>query len=198
MVMQGEELRPDQMMDVYRQSWTSRQEKIKFFNGDNELSLLNRAEQLLTVFHDSFNPEVTILGVEEFFAVDLDDVPPLQGYIDLIEQSPSGRIAVVDLKTASRKSSENAAHGNLQLTAYALGAESLGFDPDELLLRLDVLVKTKIPDFVRYETTRTPQQRDRFIKTAKQVWNGIAREVWFPNEDWHCTQCPFAGPCNEW
>jgi putative RecB family exonuclease len=186
------------MMDVYRQAWTSRQEKVKFFNGDTEQSLRDRAEQLLTVFHESFNPAVAVLGVEEFFAVDLDDMPPFQGYIDLIEQSPDGRIAVVDLKTAARKSTDNATHSNLQLTAYCIGAESLGFNPDELVLRLDVLVKTKIPDFVRYETRRTAWQRDRFVKTVKQVWNGIEREVWFPNEDWHCSQCPYAKPCNDW
>lgn len=198
MVLQGDQLKPSQMLDVYRQAWLGRQEKVKFFNGDNEASLLNRAEQLLTVFHESFNPAVVVLGVEEFFAVDLAGVPPLQGYIDLIEQSPEGRITVVDLKTASRKSSDNAAHANLQLTAYSLGAESLGFDPDELLLRLDVLVKTKVPDFVRYETCRTASQRDRFTKIVRQVWNGIEREVWFPNEDWHCTQCAFAEPCSNW
>jgi putative RecB family exonuclease len=100
MVLQGDELKPGQMLDVYRQAWVSRREQVRFFNGDNETSLLDKAEQLLTVFHESFNPAVAILGVEEFFAMDLGNVPPFQGYIDLIEQSPEGRIAVVDLKTA--------------------------------------------------------------------------------------------------
>jgi RecB family exonuclease len=103
---------------------------------------------------------VQILGIEEFFEMPFDeDVPPFQGYIDLIEQSAEGVVSVVDLKTAARKPTKAQAGSNLQLTAYTLGAEALGFDPDQLNLRLDVLTKTKNPELVRYETTRSTGKR---------------------------------------
>ena len=74
---------------------------------------------------------------------------------------------MVDLKTTSKKLADSSVHSNLQLTAYSLGAEALGFDPDQLTLRLDVLTKTKSPELVRCETRRTQGDRERFVKLVK-------------------------------
>ncbi len=197
--MEGDGLRVDQMVDVYTQAWRSDAESpIRFFNGDNENSFLEKAYHLLGVFHDGFDLQTEVLGVEEFFEMNLDGLPPLIGYIDLIEKSPDETISLIDLKTASKKLTAANVNSNLQLTAYSLGAERLGFDPEQLGLRLDVLLKTKTPELVRYETTRTQRDRERFVKMVTQVWNGIERGVWFPKEDWHCSQCPYSQPCEDW
>ena len=84
----GDTLRPDQMLDVYRQAWTNRNgEEVRYSNGDNKEALQEKARQVLSVYHDSFDPSVEILGIEEFFEFSIDEsVPPFQGYIDLIEQ----------------------------------------------------------------------------------------------------------------
>ncbi len=196
--LEGDALRADQMVDVYRGTWREAQ-NVKYFNGDNEESLLEKARHLVNLFHEQVNPEVTVLGVEEFFELQLaKEVPPLHGYIDLIEADQNGQITVADLKTASKKLAHNAAHGNLQLTAYSLGATALGFDPDQLMLRLDVLTKTKSPELVRYETTRTEAERERFVKLVKTVWAAIENHAFFPKEDWHCAQCAWADHCREW
>jgi putative RecB family exonuclease len=195
--LEGDELRPDQLLDVYRDTWRSK-ESVKFFNGDNENSLMQKASLMLSVFHESCDPSVCVLGVEEFFEVPLGGLPPFHGYIDLIEQSVDGTIAIVDLKTASKKLTDANVHGNLQLTAYSLGAEALGFEPNALNLRLDVLTKTKNPEMVKHHTTRTEDDRRRFIKLLYQIWNGIEQGVWFPREDWHCGQCAWAKQCADW
>jgi putative RecB family exonuclease len=195
--LEGDELRPDQMLDVYRDTWRQAG-KIKFFNGDNEQKLVAKAEELLSVFHDAYDPSNQVLGVEEFFELPLEGLPPFHGYIDLIEESADGEISIVDLKTASKKLSDSNVHSNLQLTAYALGAEALGFDPDQLNLRLDVLTKTKTPEMVKYETRRIEEDRQRFLRLVYSVWNGIERGVFFPKEDWHCSQCAWAKQCSEW
>ncbi len=196
----GDTLRPDQMLDVYRQAWASRNgEEIRFCNGDNEESLEEKARHVLTVCHESFDPSVEILGIEEFFEVSISNtVPVLQGYIDLIEQDAGGAVTVVDLKTAARKLSNGQVHSNLQLTAYAIGAQALGFNPDQLTLRLDVVTKTKTPELVRYETTRTEHERERFCKLVTNVWHAIERETWFPRHDWLCQQCAWVEPCGKW
>jgi putative RecB family exonuclease len=195
--LEGEELRPDQMLDVYRDAWRQAA-KIKFFNGDNEEKLEKKAEELLTVFHNAHDPSSELLGVEEFFELPLGGLPPFHGYIDLIEQDSEGKVTIADLKTASKKLSDSNVHSNLQLTAYALGGEALGFDPDSLTMRLDVLTKAKNPEMVRYETTRNEDDRYRFIRLVYSVWNGIEREVFFPKEDWHCSQCAWAKQCSDW
>lgn len=195
--LEGDELRPDQMLDVYRGTWSGT-ENVKYFNGDAEESLLQKANQLINVFHAEVNPEVTVLGVEEFFQLEIPGLPPFHGYIDLIEGTTDGGAVVVDLKTTAKKPGENNAHSNLQLTAYSLGASVLGFDPNQLTLRLDVLTKTKSPELVRYETTRTEAERERFVKLVKKVWSAIEHHAFFPREDWHCAQCAWADHCREW
>jgi putative RecB family exonuclease len=195
--LEGDTIRPDQMLDVYRDTWQNA-EGIKYFNGDNEESLLKKAEQLISVFHEQVDPQITVLGVEEFFEFKIAGVPPFQGYIDLIEESPEGIITVADLKTAAKKLGDNNVHSNLQLTAYSLGAEALGFDPDSLTMRLDVITKTKSPEMVRYETTRTVAERERFVKLVKRVWHAIEHHAFFPREDWHCSQCAWAVHCRDW
>ncbi|MGW8251676.1 MAG: RecB family exonuclease, partial [Anaerolineales bacterium] len=62
---------------------------------------------------------------------------------------------MADLKTSARKPANGSVHQNLQLTAYSVGVEALGFAPETVNLRLDVLTKTKEPQIVRLETTRT-------------------------------------------
>lgn len=117
--------------------------------------------------------------MEEFFEFNIEGVPPFQGFIDLIEESADGIITVADLKTAAKKLGDSNVHSNLRLTAYSLGAEALGFDPDSLIMRLDVITKTKIPELVKYETTRTEEDRHRFIKLANHVWQAIERHAFF-------------------
>jgi putative RecB family exonuclease len=195
--LEGDPIRPDQIVDVYRENWRGA-EGIRFFNGDNEDSLLAKAQQLISVFHGQVDPDVTVLGVEEFFEFQVEGVPPFHGYIDLIEQDQEGRVTVADLKTASKKLTGGSVHSNLQLTAYSIGAGSLGFDPEQLTLRLDVLTKTKNPELTRYETTRSQQERDRFVKLVRQVWHSIEHHAFYPKEDWHCGQCAWADHCREW
>jgi putative RecB family exonuclease len=195
--LEGDPIRPDQMLDVYRDTWRNA-EGVKFFNGDNEESLLAKAQQLISVFHEQVDPHVTVVGVEEFFEFQVEGVPPFQGFIDLIEESPDGAVTVADLKTAAKKMADNAVHSNLQLTAYSIGAGALGFDPDQLTLRLDVLTKTKNPEMTRYETRRTEAERERFVRLVKQVWLAIEHHAFFPREDWHCGQCAWADHCREW
>lgn len=196
----GDTLSPDEMVDVYRQAWASRDGgEVRFFNGDNESTLTEKASQILSVFHNSFDPTVQILGIEEFFEVQLArEVPPFRGYIDVIEQRTDGTITVADLKTCSKKPSAAQVHGNLQLTGYSLGAQALGFDPEQLALRLDVLTKTKNPEMVRLETSRTKADRERFVKLVKHVWLSIEGNAFFPREDWQCSQCAWAEHCKEW
>ena len=195
----GDCLRIDQLVDIYRQAWSSREkEGIRYFNGDSAEALLEKAERLLEVFFVRLDPTMSVIGVEEFFQFEIEDCPPLQGYIDLIEYDTDGIATVSDLKTAARKPAASQANQSLQLTCYTLGAAALGFDTNRLNLRLDVLTKTKNPELVRLETTRTDEDRRRFIKLVKHVWNAIEREAFFPKQDWHCSQCQYKTTCASW
>jgi len=83
------------------------------------------------------------------------------------------------------------------ITCYSLGAKALGFNGDTRF-RFDVILKTQSPELIRYETTRTDADRERFVKLVKSVWQGIRKEVFFPRADWQCSQCAWAPPCQKW
>jgi putative RecB family exonuclease len=198
--LEGDPLSTGQVHDVYRQAWEShsKERPIRFFNGDTAETLATKAKRMLEVFHESFDPGVQIIGIEEPFEVDLGKrIPPLVGWIDAVELAPDGTVSVVDLKTASKRYSDNTVHSNVQLTCYSLGAQTLGFNGDTRF-RLDVLLKTQHPELIRYETTRNDTDRERFLKLVKSVWQGIKKEVFFPKADWQCGQCPFLDHCKNW
>ncbi|MFC1835411.1 RecB family exonuclease [Thermodesulfobacteriota bacterium] len=196
--LEGDSLRADQMLDVYRQAWQSREEDARFFNGDDAQSLENKAQQMLTAFAQAHDPSTTVIGVEERFQVEFNGLPPFVGFIDLIEQPNGGPVCIVDLKTAARKPTDFQIHNNMQLTAYSTGAGALGFDTRNLKLRLDELTKTKKPEMVRYETMRTERNQERFVKLVDKVWNAIQRDCWFPRENWHCAQYAYQEHCKNW
>jgi putative RecB family exonuclease len=193
---------------VYLNAWReSKGVEIRCSNGDSEEKLLKKAEDLLTLWHSAQYGMTEVLGVEEGFSVDMAeladhlslDLPPLIGYVDHIIKQPDGSIALIDLKTAARKPSQVQADQSLQLTAYSLGATALGFDPDELALRLDYLLKGTQPDLVSLETTRSEDDRRRFVKMITRVWKGITNAVFFPKVDWYCrSSCGYQTQCAEW
>jgi len=198
--LENDPLSTGQMHDVYRQIWnsTAKEKTIRFFNGESVEVMDTKAKKMLDVFLQSFDPSVQIIGIEEPFEVDMGKrMPPLVGWIDAVELAADGTVSVVDLKTASKRYSDNTVHSNLQLTCYSIGALTLGFNGDTRL-RLDVLLKTASPELVRYETTRTDAHRERFLKLVKHVYQGIKKEVFYPKQDWHCSQCPFTAQCEDW
>jgi putative RecB family exonuclease len=198
--LEGDPLSPSQVHDVYRQAWESHSQErpIRFFHNDAVETLTTKAKGMLDVFHESFDPAVQIIAIEEPFEVNLGKrIPPLVGWIDAVELASDGTVSVVDLKTASKRYSDHTVHSNVQLTCYSLGAKVLGFN-GETRFRLDVLLKGQNPELIRYQTSRNEADRERFLKLVKSVWHGIKKEVFFPKADWQCGQCAFAGPCSQW
>ncbi len=203
----GDRLTPDEMLMVYRNNWNgSADAEIRYSNGETEEKLTKKAEDMLNVWHSAQDADVEVLGVEEPFSVDIGKmadypglgVPPLVGFIDHILKQPDGTMALVDLKTAARKPTQLQINQTLQLTAYSLGAAELGFNPDDLTLRLDYLMKGSNPDLIRYETTRNENDRRRFVKIVTRVWKGITNSIFFPHPDWYCQSCGYQSICAEW
>ncbi len=206
--LEGEDLSADNMIDVYRESWRGCEgPPIQYTNGDTEKKLLKKASDILTLRHSRQDPSIEVYGVEEPFTVDLSDkgdypgngLPPLVGYVDHILKQPDGNITLIDLKTAAKKPSQLQVDQTLQLTAYSLAAEALGFNPDELTLRLDYLIKSATPDLVTFETVRSQEDRRKFVKMLMSVWKSIETSIFYPKYDWYCrSSCGYQRQCAEW
>ncbi|PYM12562.1 MAG: PD-(D/E)XK nuclease family protein, partial [Candidatus Rokuibacteriota bacterium] len=62
---------------------------------------------------------------------------------------------VVDLKTSGRKYTDLQVEASLQLTVYSYATAMNGLaDQEDLRLRFDVLTKTRVPELLRYLTSR--------------------------------------------
>jgi len=119
--------------------------------------------------------------------------------MDLIEEDESGTIIITDFKTSGKAYSKDEVDLNQQLTLYQLALKAMGYHNREILLKFDTLIKTKISKFEQYWTTRSESDEQRLIRKATQVWNGISKGVYIPNDtSWKCKNCSYAQACNEW
>ena len=146
------------------------------------------------------NDNYRVLAIEEAFTFDLADIPvPVIGAIDLVEEDEAGTIIITDHKTAARSYSANDIDRNMQMTIYQMAAKSNGFADREILLRFDCLIKTKKPKFESYYTIRTENDEKRMIKKIQQVWNGISKGVFVPNDSsYRHKNCQYRQICDKW
>jgi putative RecB family exonuclease len=201
--LEGDPLRTDQMVDVYRGEWIgSEGQKIRYPARESQDSLLNKAGELFDLFVDQYDTGAEVIAVEESFTMDLNelindgpgDIPPLAGYVDAIIQN--GSTALIDYKTSSRKPNGDA--NAMQLVAYSLGATTLGYEPNELTYRYEYLVKTAKPELVTCPVRIDDNDRRRFLKTTARVWKAIQSEIFFPNPSYLCSSCGYQRQCKEW
>ena len=202
-ILEADPLRPDQLLDVYREEWRgSHGPKIRYSARESEESLVNKARELFTLFVDQYDLEAEVIAVEEAFTIDLNELaaedpstlPPLTGYVDAIIKN--GSTTLIDYKTSSRKPGGDV--NAMQLVAYSLGATTLGYEPNELAYRYEYLVKTAKPELITYPVAVGDNERRRFLKTTTRVWKAIQSAVFFPNPSYLCSSCGYQSHCKEW
>jgi len=198
--LEGVRLEPSELMKTFSEHWRleNEQREVIIFSGNAEM-ILSQGKGILEVFCLKAEPK-SILAIEEPFSVKPGDgMPPLIGRIDLIEQDTEGTICVVDHKTASRRYSDSRPDDDLQMSAYALAARWMFPREREVLLRLDVLLKTREPDYLKYYTVRSPEDMKRFMKLAEAVYSAVQNNIFYPNPSYHCGQCPYGEDyCRSW
>lgn len=170
------------------------------YSGDNDFkSLLMYGRDLLTAWYNKLPKDnFTILGIEEAFSFTITGIPiPIIGAMDLVEEDSAGTIIITDFKTSGRAYSKDEVDQNQQLTMYQMAAKNNGYAGREILLRFDTLIKTKIPKFEQYWTTRSELDERRLIKKAAQVWDGITKGVFVANDtSWQCKGCAYKQACD--
>lgn len=201
--LEADPLRPDQLLDVFRQEWTAHDgPSVRYSVRESENGLLNTAKQLFTIFVENHDPHIEVVAVEEAFTLELaefihdypDELPQFKGYIDAILKN--GSTALVDYKTSGRK--PNGDVNAMQLVGYSLGAVALGYDPNELDFRFDYLTKTAKPELVPYPVNIGDNDRRRFLKTVTRVWKAIQTAIFYPNPGYLCSSCVYQSRCREW
>lgn len=166
--------------------------KVKYNKKETPEELMNMASGLLTLLYKR-------MQITQPLYVELPIVLKILGqefimYIDLIDDQHIIR----DLKTSASKYSEEIINFNTQLIAYALGYRTL-FGKKENGIGLDVLVKTKMPQFQSIRGAQvTDGQIDRFLNSLAQVNLGIEKKIFPPvDNQMTCSWCDFKDLCRE-
>jgi putative RecB family exonuclease len=204
--MTGDEISIKEIHESFEKHWKTIAEgndQIHYSEGkDLETLLLEGKELLTTFYHKLPDDHFRVIAIEEPFSFTLPGVPvPIIGAIDLIEEDDSGTIIVTDFKTSSRAYSNDEIDRNFQLTLYQIAAKMNGYRDREILLRFDCLIKTKKPKFEPYYTTRSEMDEKRATRKIIEVWKGISKGVFIPNDstfNWKCRGCSLKKHCDEW
>jgi putative RecB family exonuclease len=174
---------------------------ITYKPGKSHQSYRTEGKELLAAFIEQAPQEDgNVLAIEQAFTFELEGLPvPIIGIFDLVLEDPAGVITIVDHKTASKSYSLTEATQNFQMTVYHLAARAHGYGEQDILLRLDCLIKTKVPKFEQYYATRSEWEELRTVKKILAVWEGITKGVFIPNDtSWKCKGCGFKNACKEW
>jgi len=193
-----------ELIDHFKESWDREsQGKVRFKENQDRDSLREKGVQMLEVFYQNIAPQ-TILGVEVPFSVDLvseetGEILPykLTGIFDLIESDGEGNRIVVELKTGSKRFTEDQIDLDLQGTLYAYALNQMGSctSGSETLVRYDLLLKSKKPALESYFAVRGNAHYAWAFDLVTKVARAIDLEVFYPTPGWHCKDCPFGTAC---
>lgn len=179
--------------------------EILYKKGESEQSMREKGDALLEVFSAKVRPQ-TIEAVEMPFLVELvnpatGEILPtkLAGIFDLIESDGQGTMSIVDLKTSSRRYTEHQAENHLQATLYAYALRRLGYTTDgsNILIRFDVLLKTKTPEMESCYAVKAEQDEIWTLALIRRVLHAIEVGAFYPVRSWRCGECPFRRRCAE-
>jgi putative RecB family exonuclease len=191
---------PEGTVSIFLADWYAQTVEPLVYSKDESKDLLaERGAQMIRLYVATAATVAVPSAVEERFSVGLVDVESgeeldvaLHGVIDLIESDGT----VVDLKTAGRSFDVGSVERHLQLSIYALAV--LLRDGNIPKLRIDALMKTKIPRLERYDAHRNYADLAWAARLINGVVEAIDREQFFPNPSWRCAACEYYAQCQAW
>lgn len=197
----------DELLALFDEVWEKEgtADKVKFDEEQSFATMKAQGRELLAVFYHEARPQ-KIVAVEYPFSEELMDpktgeVLPIKlvGAFDLLEADDEGNFVIVDLKSTERRYSDNQLETNLQSAVYCYALVLLGLaNPgDEVLVRFDVLLKTKKPAMERYPVVRNSFDQQRAFGMLKDVLRAIDAQLYHPRPGWYCAECPFKKRCDQ-
>jgi DNA helicase-2/ATP-dependent DNA helicase PcrA len=132
-------------------------------------------------------PPPDVLDTERTFRIELNGIT-VSGRVDRLDRIAGRRARIVDYKTGSPRSQEDA-DDSLQLSIYALAAErAWDLDPEEIVFY-------NLQTNAGVVTTRNPEALDEAMEEIRKAAEGIATENFRPKPGFHCRWCPYRSLC---
>lgn len=197
--LDGRQPSPEEVVRIFAADWFAQNlDSIVYPDDETQETLRQKAEALLGLYVELVGDRLPA-AVEAPFEVDLQDPETgeqfdirIRGIIDLVDSDDT----VVDLKTAARSLDAGSLSRHLQLSVYALARLLLtGRIP---ALRLDSLLKTKLPRLAQQPTVRSPENLAWTVRLIVGVVRAIDGRMFYPNPSWRCTECEYFAHCQVW
>jgi len=202
--MTGHIMTVDDLENRFEHHWTLRagnNEDIHYKPDNSFEKMLEEGKGLIRTYYENFKDQnLTVLAIEEPFRFTIDRLPiPVIGVMDLVEEDEQGSVIITDFKTSAKSYNEDDVSRNFQLTLYHMNCRNNGFRDRNIVMKINCLVRTKTPQFKQYYTARTRIDEFRAAKKIQEVWKGISRGIFIPNdESWKCKDCVYKIACNDW
>jgi hypothetical protein len=169
--MQGVELEPAGVADVWDDAWEESAADAQFDADDDVPTIKSAGERLAVKYLAEVGPAIEPAAVEFAVSGRIGGVA-VRGFVDLMDTS--GRI--IDIKTSSRKSSKVSAPQALQLATYAALAPGASGET-----RVDTLVSTKDPQLVQLEHSPGEAGKRLVERLYPMAAEGMRAGLYTPN-----------------
>jgi len=193
----------DELQAGFVESWKDQLDSgqpILMGESDTPESLERLGLDMIRVFHESAPVPYRVLGSEEAFSVELDDVVSgrvfeerLVGSFDGVAEDEPGNHVVIEIKTASRRWSMQRLQDDLQLSAYSWVAPLVGLKNVSICLL--ILIKSTPPKLEIFHPRRDKKDHQMFLNVAAGVLRGIRAGAFYQALDWRCKTCPYHQSC---
>lgn len=175
--------------------------QVRFGASETHDSLLDLTGRMLEAFLASefSGPQGKVVAIEEHCrGVLSDDLPPIEGYVDLITLH-DGELTITDYKSSRTAWTESKVRENAgQLLLYAM-LQSDGSDSSDgcsdVKLQFVTLTKAKKPVVEAHPVIPTEAQREATVTQLEEIWRGISAGSFPARPGWQCATCPFGGRC---
>ena len=190
---------PEAVAKIFDADWFAQNlEPVVFSEKESKEILAEKGHELVSLYVAESSGTMPLL-TEDRFEIDLVDPETgevldirLRGIIDLVEADGT----LVELKTAARTFDTGSLERHLQLSTYALVRFlATGTVPP---LRIDALLKTKVPRLVHLPATRTTEDLAWTARLIESVARSIQSGCFYPNPSYRCSECEFFAHCQQW
>jgi len=188
------------LMELVRDDLEPTKAPIRFNKNEDQDSLLELAERMLTAFFESeyATAQGELLCIEEGVSGSIDEeLPDITGFVDLLTLTDEG-LVVTDYKTTRSAWPEGKAEesgGQLRLYGELLKKR---FDDEHEIASLQfvTITKAKTPKVVSHVIPSSDEKLKATIDQIREVWKGIEAGVFPTRPGWICKQCPFQSQCD--
>ena len=153
------------------------------YGKDTVDELLAKGQELVSIY----KPPSGIVGVEQPFSVELDDLPRIEGRIDIIRKENDDLI-LVDLKTSGTRFLADTNAIEAQMAIYDLAYPAARHEAI-------VLGKLKTPTITVQNIV--PWTISKLYRNISEVHHAMKSGVRYAVRGWQCESCPFSERCNK-